>query len=265
MCYFKRMISKDTRRFLALALFPLLLLGVSAANAEVVATVVFATGGAGIVAADGVARRAERGGEVQAGESIDTADGKVQMRFLDGATMALRSDTRFRVDQYRFVEQGGKVGPESRSIFSLLKGGFRTITGLIGKHDTRQYRVDTVVATIGIRGTDYSAQLRPDGLSVSTHAGLVEVCNDTGCIQVAAGQAAMVRDKSSQPRLSGGASGDAAGSGVVTPGNAVPELPAPQISPQEFHVPQVVPQEILVPQHGTPGGVSPSAPGRTAN
>ena len=43
--------------------------------------------------------------------------------------------------------------------FRLLKGGFRTVTGLIGKTDRAQYRVSTQTATIGIRGTDYEVIL----------------------------------------------------------------------------------------------------------
>lgn len=43
----------------------------------------------------------------------------------------------------------------SRAYFRLLKGGFRAVSGLIGKSDPAEYRVSTPVATIGIRGTDY--------------------------------------------------------------------------------------------------------------
>ncbi|HUP91876.1 MAG TPA: hypothetical protein VM074_06470 [Solimonas sp.] len=43
----------------------------------------------------------------------------------------------------------------SRAFFRLLKGGFRAVSGLIGKIDRNEYRVSTPVATIGIRGTDY--------------------------------------------------------------------------------------------------------------
>ncbi|HSW13685.1 MAG TPA: hypothetical protein VLI06_12645 [Solimonas sp.] len=45
--------------------------------------------------------------------------------------------------------------PGSRAFFKLLKGGFRAVSGLIGKVDRNEYRVSTPVATIGIRGTDY--------------------------------------------------------------------------------------------------------------
>lgn len=48
------------------------------------------------------------------------------------------------------------AGPvRQTAVFKLLKGGFRTVTGLIGKSDRSEYRVSTQTATIGIRGTDY--------------------------------------------------------------------------------------------------------------
>lgn len=42
-----------------------------------------------------------------------------------------------------------------RAFFRLVKGGFRTVTGLIGKANREDYRVNTPTATIGVRGTDW--------------------------------------------------------------------------------------------------------------
>ncbi|MES2884276.1 MAG: hypothetical protein V4709_05700 [Pseudomonadota bacterium] len=47
----------------------------------------------------------------------------------------------------------------SRAFFRLVKGGFRSVSGVIGKLNREDYRVTTPVATIGIRGTVYSARL----------------------------------------------------------------------------------------------------------
>ena len=47
----------------------------------------------------------------------------------------------------------------SRAFFRLVKGGFRSVSGVIGKLNREDYRVSTPVATIGIRGTVYSARL----------------------------------------------------------------------------------------------------------
>lgn len=47
----------------------------------------------------------------------------------------------------------------SRAFFRLVKGGFRSVSGLIGKVNQDDYRVSTPVATIGIRGTRYGVRL----------------------------------------------------------------------------------------------------------
>jgi hypothetical protein len=47
------------------------------------------------------------------------------------------------------------TGGVSRAFFSLVKGGFRAISGAIGKVNHGEYQISTPVATIGIRGTDY--------------------------------------------------------------------------------------------------------------
>ena len=197
-------------------------------------SVVFASGAAVIVARDGRSREAVRGAEFLSGEMIDTADGRVQLRFLDGASMSLQPATRFRIDDFRFVVQDGKASGDDRGIFSLIRGGFRTITGLIGKERREQYRVDTAVATIGIRGTDYSAQLGDAGLSLSTFGGLVEVCNGAGCVQVGPGETAVVPTRDGRPLLQGQLEG--AMDGAVVPGLlsspvSSPEVVAPAVMP----------------------------------
>ena len=179
---------------------PLLMLMACACLAQGAASVIFASGNAQIVGSDGQARAAIRGAELAAGETLDTADGRVQLRFRDGASMSLQAETRFRVDEFRFVEQNGKAAEDDRGFYSLLKGGFRTLTGLIGKERREQYKVDAEVAVIGIRGTDYAARLSEAGLSLSTFGGLVEVCSSAGCAQIAPGETFVVTDRNSLPQ-----------------------------------------------------------------
>jgi hypothetical protein len=202
--------------------------------AQSAGSVVFASGAAVIVAKDGQSRAAVRGAEFSAGETIDSVDGRVQLRFLDGASVSLQPATRFRIEDFRFVVQDGKASGDDRGIFSLIKGGFRTITGLIGKERREQYRVDTVVATIGIRGTDYSAQMGDAGLSVSTFGGLVEVCSGAGCVQVGPGETAVVAARDSRPLLKGREGDNSRGalSGPGGPGVPPPPPPTPVISPE---------------------------------
>lgn len=105
----------------------------------------------------GNSRKLQHTSAIYEGDFVETAaDSKTQLRFSDGALLALRANTQFRIETYRY--EGTQDGKES-SIFSLLKGGFRTITGYIGSLHKKNYQVKTPVATIGIRGTHYGLRL----------------------------------------------------------------------------------------------------------
>jgi len=83
----------------------------------------------------------------------DKAQG--QVRFSDGSLVSLRPRSEFRVDDFRF---DGSADGDENAAFTLIKGGMRTITGVIGKKDRSRYKVSTDVATIGVRGTHYVLQ-----------------------------------------------------------------------------------------------------------
>jgi hypothetical protein len=79
------------------------------------------------------------------------------LAFTDGGKVALRPNTRFGIQRYRFVEA---LPAQDSGFFSLLAGGLRTVTGAIGKRKDREaYRMQAATATIGIRGTEYTARL----------------------------------------------------------------------------------------------------------
>lgn len=208
-----------------------------AGAAELAATIIFASGSPRLIAVDHRERPAAQGGELYSGETVDTRDGRVQLRFRDGASMSLQPATRFRVDDYVFAGEQGRAAAGDRGFFSLLRGGFRTLTGLIGKEKREQYRVSTSVATIGIRGTSYSANVDDSGLSLRTHSGRVAVCNSGGCVEVAPGEATHVSRPDEKPRLQ--TLLEAGGE------NAMPSLPVPppslDTSPPVGAQPQVPP------------------------
>lgn len=206
----------------------LALIGAAAglAAGEPAARVVFASGKPVIVDAKGTQRLAERGSDLSGGETLESRDGLVQLRFRDGASMSLQPQTQFRVDDYRFRDESGKASPEDRSFFTLIRGGLRTVTGLIGKESNEQYRMNTAVAVIGIRGTEYSGRLDDAGLSLSTFAGVVEVCNDAGCQLVRAGEQVSVPAPNVRPIWRPGSQG----SGGGPPSQALPGLPSGSVS-----------------------------------
>lgn len=176
------------------AAYPVVSYSAGAAHIDFVAGTVTALSTAG------VQRPLSKGANIGNGETIRTGtNGRAQVRFSDGAMISLQPATDFRIDDYQF---SNKPDGQERGFFSLIKGAMRTITGLIGRSNRDNYKVTTSVATIGIRGTEYTAGFGPGGdeLLVHTGDGLVEVCNSAGCVLLAAGESGAVGGKESKPR-----------------------------------------------------------------
>jgi hypothetical protein len=74
--------------------------------------------------------------------------------FRDQSRVTLLPGTEFRVDKLSFDAAAPERG---EGVFSLLRGGLRAVSGLIGRDRGRGYQMRTAVATIGIRGTGYDA------------------------------------------------------------------------------------------------------------
>jgi hypothetical protein len=129
------------------AAFPSAILAAPAARVE------FAIGNPVAISPSGQSRSLVKGVQVESGETVSTNNGRVQLRFTDGAQVSLQPQSEFRIDEYRF---DGKADGSERGFFSLFKGGLRTITGLVGRTNRKNYQVTTTVATIGIRGTEYT-------------------------------------------------------------------------------------------------------------
>lgn len=94
---------------------------------------------------------------IQEKDILRTGPGSsLQIRFSDESLMSLRENSELSVDNYRF--EGRQDGKEM-VVFRLVKGGLRTITGLIGKTNHQNYSLRSITSTIGIRGTDYAATI----------------------------------------------------------------------------------------------------------
>ncbi len=103
------------------------------------------------------ARLLGKGQVVMQGETLSTGTNSFAVVQLnDGTRMTLRPRTIFKVEQLNT-----NAGEES-AFLSLIKGGFRAITGSISKRLQGVFKVNTSVATIGIRGTEFDARICDD-------------------------------------------------------------------------------------------------------
>ncbi len=108
--------------------------------------------------------QASAGDSIEQGDVIATGEkARAQLLMNDGARIALRSGSRFRIDEFSLPAavtapvKATTANASGRTVSSLLKGGFRTTSGAIGKGDPAAYAVRTPVGTLGIRGTRYAA------------------------------------------------------------------------------------------------------------
>lgn len=101
----------------------------------------------------GQKRSLRRGSSVGTGDTIATKLARAQIRFSDGSLVALRPNTEFKIEEYHF---NGAADGSEKGVYNLIKGGLRTLTGVIGKSNRQNYQLKTPVATIGIRGTDFA-------------------------------------------------------------------------------------------------------------
>lgn len=163
------------------------------------AKVQFVTGQVTAVNQSGQARALGKGAEIEAGDTINTTNGRLQLRFSDGGIISLQPNTQFKVEDYNFT---GKADGSERGFFRLVEGGLRAITGAIGHTNRASYKMNTPVATIGIRGTEFLAMYRPSGqkLYVSTIDGALYVMNEQGNLVVYRGQNAEVTVNSAPQR-----------------------------------------------------------------
>lgn len=133
---------------------------VTADPVDVIGKVVIKTGNLQAVNRS-ASRQLSRHSKIIKGDTLKTSRNSLaQIRMKDGALISLQPDTEFKIEEYAF---NGEEDGNERSIFELVKGGFRTITGLIGHKNKQNYQVRTTVATIGIRGTHYGLMLCQGG------------------------------------------------------------------------------------------------------
>lgn len=202
-----------TRPLLACAFLWLALMGASLqALAQVAGTVTQLSGPLMAKKADGKVKILSLKSEVESGDTLMTEKNTYAMvKFIDSSEITLKPSTTFVVEQFAYQADQ----PDSdRASFNLVKGGLRSLSGLLGKRNKEKFSLKTPAATIGIRGTyfivEYVAPSAPapappvsspvppvapvpaagraPGLYVQVLDGLIHVTNPVGTQNFSAGQ-----------------------------------------------------------------------------
>jgi hypothetical protein len=203
----------------ALVCAVLLLAGGAAWAGQVVGVVEHLSGPLMDRKADGTVKVLAAKSEVESGDTlVSEKNTYAQIRFIDNSEITLRPGTTFKIDNFAY--EADKPEGDSAA-FSLVKGGLRSITGLLGKRNKEKFQLKTPAATIGIRGTTFIAQwvgdapavksptpgpaspgLVPDlapGLHVAVLDGMIVVSNAGGSQNFPAGQFGFVPNMNQPP------------------------------------------------------------------
>jgi hypothetical protein len=150
-------VSNNPARLLLCA--ALLLAGPLAWAGQVAGTIVHLSGPLLDRKADGTVKVLGLKSEVESGDTLVAEKNTyAQIRFIDNGEITLKPGTTFHIENFAY--EAGKPEADSAA-FSLIKGGLRSITGLLGHRNKEKFSLKTPSATIGIRGTTFIAQFVP--------------------------------------------------------------------------------------------------------
>jgi hypothetical protein len=98
------------------------------------------------------------GAPVYLGDVVRTgADGRVAITFADGTAFNLSNNARIILNEFVYDPKGSS----NSTFFTLAKGSFTFVAGNVAK--TGDMKIDTPVATMGIRGTTPHVEISDDG------------------------------------------------------------------------------------------------------
>jgi hypothetical protein len=181
-----------------------LLWPVLAAGAPPAGKVLFAIGDARLQRS-GEAFPLAKGDAVRPGDRLVTsASGHVHLRMADEAFVSLRPNSALAIQAYHYDPDH----PEKNRVkFELRRGVMRSVTGEAGRTNKDGFRVNTPVAAIGIRGTDFTVYTSRNRSRAQVYSGGITVspftpgCQRQGSGACRGGGAATLRAAEAQNRV----------------------------------------------------------------
>jgi len=153
------LIAKPLRMFAAAAL-AVALNGVSFEAVAAAGSVEFVRGAASLQRLGRPAQLLGQGAPVEQGDTITTgANSYAILKLTDGTRMTVAASSKMVLQTYEYKPAAKDNESAGSMIIGLLKGGLRTLTGVIPKRDAESARVVTKTATVGIRGTDFDVRV----------------------------------------------------------------------------------------------------------
>ncbi|MCO4787091.1 MAG: FecR domain-containing protein, partial [Marinomonas atlantica] len=113
------------------------------------------------------------GSKIGSGDVIQTlGNGHVHIRFVDNGLVSVRPESRLAIEHYEY----NTAHPNESVIkFSLDEGVMRSISGEGAKAARDKFRLNTPIAAIGVRGTDFVVKSSNDLLQAVVNEGAIIV------------------------------------------------------------------------------------------
>lgn len=117
--------------------------------------------------------RIRTGTEIGVYDSIETStNGHVHIHFVDDALVSVRPSSTLEVLRYDY----DAAHPTQSAVkFNLVEGVFRAISGQAAKNARENFRLNTPIAAIGVRGTDFVVSADKDAVRALVTEGVIVV------------------------------------------------------------------------------------------
>jgi len=116
-------------------------------------------------------QRVVTGRVVREGDELSTSsDGYAYLKTVDDGFLILRPNTRARIVAYHVDSE---IASNTRVKFELLYGVARSISGKAVKKARQNFRFNTPVAAIGVRGTDFTVFTDQQSTRITVNSGAV--------------------------------------------------------------------------------------------
>lgn len=142
------------------------------AAAVPVARVSLSVGDATLFKPSGASSPLVRGTELAEQDRVVTGkSGMVMLVFTDQGRVAIRPESELVIRKY----EDDPSGQATQLQLELMRGTVRQISGHAAQRQPDRYRLNTPIAAIGVRGTDFLAKANPGSVQTYVHEGAITV------------------------------------------------------------------------------------------
>lgn len=147
-------------------------------------------GSAYMVSLNGNKRELKADEPIYFNAAIETgADSRLMVLFIDDTTVTLGEKAELVVDEFVFDPYESQ---ENKGRFSVTKGAFYWVSGMIGKREEPDVLITTSIGSVGIRGTQFWYGMLDQSYGLLVTDGKVNFRGDFGSIDIPQGKGVFI-------------------------------------------------------------------------